>query len=47
MTPFINKCINCKKSKDIVMYNKYICITCRKKWEDEFYGRVEKNTTKK
>lgn len=41
------KCDSCKETKKREMYNDYICIACRRKWEKEFYDRLKEKTNKK
>ena len=38
----MGKCMHCEEQKNKNLYNEWICKKCRKKWEDEFYDRINK-----
>ena len=35
-------CMHCKENRKRKMHNEWICKKCRYKWEEKFYGRIEK-----
>ena len=43
----MGKCMHCSESRKRELYNEWICITCRRKWEKEFYDRLKKKANKK
>ncbi len=43
----MKECMRCKETEDRKMYNSYICIPCRSKWERDFYDRLKKKAAKK
>ncbi len=40
-------CMHCKEEEEKKLYNEWICITCRRKWEKDFYDRLKKKASEK